>query len=68
MLAVLVTLFFFRWVFDEQFNSFAAGGRVGIESLSIPALLIFAVVLPIVAEVAKNLGGVISRAARSSTT
>jgi hypothetical protein len=59
VLAVLVTLFFFRWVFDEQFNSFAAGGRVGIESLSIPALLIFAVVLPIVAEVAKNLGGVI---------
>jgi hypothetical protein len=59
VLAVLVTLFFFRWVFDEQFNSFAAGGRVGIESLSFPALLIFAVVLPIVAEVAKNLGGVI---------
>jgi len=28
VLAVLVTLFFFRWVFDEQFNSFAAGGRV----------------------------------------
>ena len=26
VLAVLVTLFFFRWVFDEQFNSFAAGG------------------------------------------
>ena len=32
--------------------------RVGIESLSIPALLLFAVVLPIVAEVAKNIGGV----------
>ncbi len=57
-LSILVTLFFFRWVFDEQFNSFAAGSRVGIESLSIPALLLFAVVLPIVAEVAKNIGAV----------
>jgi hypothetical protein len=57
-LSVLVTLFFFRWVFDEQFNSFAAGSRVGIDGLSIPALLVFAVMLPIVAEVVKNLGAV----------
>jgi hypothetical protein len=57
-LAVLVSLFFFRWVFDEQFNTFAAGSRVGIDALSIPALLIFAVLLPIVAEIAKNIGGV----------
>ncbi len=59
ILAVLVSLFFFRWVFDEQFNSFAAGSRVGIDALSFPALLIFAVLLPVVAEVAKNLGGIL---------
>jgi hypothetical protein len=59
VLAVLVSLFFFRWVFDEQFNTFAAGSRIGIDGLSLPALLLFAVVLPIVAEVAKNLGGVL---------
>lgn len=59
VLAVLVSLFFFRWVFDEQFNTFAAGSRIGIDGLSLPALLLFAVVLPVVAEVAKNLGGVL---------
>jgi PrsW family intramembrane metalloprotease len=58
VLAVLVSLFFFRWVFDEQFTSFASGARVGISALSVPALLIFAVLLPVVAEVAKNLGGI----------
>jgi hypothetical protein len=59
ILAVLISLFFFRWVFEDQFNSFAAGSRVGIDALSIPALLIFAVLLPVVAEVAKNLGGIV---------
>ena len=58
VLSILITLFFFRWVFDEQFNEFAAGARVGISALSVPSLLLFAVVLPIVAEVAKNVGGV----------
>src|SRR5262249_9733969 len=47
-LAILVSLFFFRWVFETQFATFAAGSRLGIDSLSVPALLIFAVLLPIV--------------------
>ncbi len=61
ILAVLVSLFFFEWVFAGQFASFAAGGRGrgGIDSLSVPALLVFAVLLPVVAEVVKNLGGVL---------
>jgi hypothetical protein len=59
ILAVLVSLFFFRWVFEDQFNSLAAGSRVGIDALSIPALLVFAVLLPVVAEIAKNLGGIL---------
>lgn len=55
-LAVLVSLFFFEWVFDSQWSSFAGGGRSrgGIGSMSFPALLIFAVLLPVIAEVAKN--------------
>lgn len=59
VLALLVSLVFFNWVFDSQFASFAAGGRGrgGIDALSLPALLIFAVLLPIVAEVVKNIGG-----------
>ncbi len=56
ILAALVSLVFFQWVFDTEFASFAARG--GIDGLSIPALLIFAVLLPVVAEVVKNLPAV----------
>ena len=57
-LAVVVSLVFFKWVFDAQYLSFVAGGqRGGIGTLSIPALLIFAVLLPVVAELVKNLPG-----------
>jgi RsiW-degrading membrane proteinase PrsW (M82 family) len=59
VLSVLVTLFFFRWVFDDQLNSLAASSRIGIDGLSVPALLLFAVVVPVVAEVAKNVGAVL---------
>src|SRR4051794_26027677 len=60
-LAVLVSLFFFDWVFDAQWASFAGGSRSrgGIDSMSFPALLIFAVLLPVVAEVAKNIFAVL---------
>ncbi len=58
-LAILVSLIFFVWVFDNDFQSLVAGGRGGIDSLSISALLIFAVLLPVVAEVVKNLPGVL---------
>lgn len=59
VLSVLVTLVFFQWVFADQLASFASGGRGrgGIGALSIPALLIFAVLLPVIAEVVKNVGG-----------
>ncbi|QIG44567.1 PrsW family intramembrane metalloprotease [Nocardioides anomalus] len=60
-LAVLVSLFFYEWVFDGQWASFSGGGRSrgGIGALSFPALLIFAVLLPVVAEVAKNVFAVL---------
>src|SRR5262245_62448743 len=60
-LAVLVSLFFFEWVFDAQWASFASGthGRGGIGTMSFSALLVFAVLLPVVAEVAKNLFAVL---------
>ena len=60
-LSVLVSLFFFDWVFDAQWASFAGGTRArgGIGSMSFPALLIFAVLLPVVAEVAKNVFAVL---------
>jgi hypothetical protein len=59
LLAVLISLFFFQWVFADQFNTFAASARIGVDGLSLPALLLFAVVLPVIAEVAKNIGGVV---------
>jgi hypothetical protein len=60
-LSVLVSMFFFEWVFESQWASFAGGGRSrgGIGSLSFPALLIFAVLLPIVAQVAQNVFAVL---------
>ncbi|MPZ68854.1 MAG: zinc-ribbon domain-containing protein [Actinobacteria bacterium] len=59
VLATLVSLVFFRWVFDSEFSTFVAGSgtRGGFGTLSVTALLIFAVLLPIVAEIVKNLFG-----------
>lgn len=59
LLSALVSLVFFRWAFDAQFAQFRAIGIRGI-ALEIPleSLLIFAVLLPVVAEVVKNLGPV----------
>ena len=60
-LAVLVSLFFFDWVFDGQWAQIAGSGRArgGVGSMSFPGLLIFAVLLPVIAEVAKNLFAVL---------
>lgn len=60
-LSVLVSLFFFDWVFDGEWASFATSGRGrgGIGGLDLGALLVFAVLLPVVAEVAKNLFAVL---------
>lgn len=59
-LSVLVSLAFYRWFFEGEFLSLAAGAaRGGIGTLSVPALLLFAVALPVVAELVKNLPGVL---------
>jgi hypothetical protein len=60
-LSVLVSLIFFDWVFDAQWASIAGGGRArgGIGGLDPVALVVFAVLLPVVAEVAKNLFAVL---------
>lgn len=60
-LATLVSLVFFRWVFDDQFTAFAGSGRgdSGIGGLDFGALLIFAVLLPVIAEICKNVFSVL---------
>jgi hypothetical protein len=57
LLSALVSLLFFRWAFHTQFAQFRAIGFRGT-ALAIPldSLLVFAVLLPIVAEVVKNIG------------
>ncbi len=55
-LGVLVTLVFFHWVFDDVWTSvlFSSIGNGGLASVPIGGLIVFAVVLPLVAEVVKN--------------
>ena len=57
VLATLVSLVFFRWIFDSEYLSLVVT-RSGISGRSIIGLLIFALLLPVIAEVVKNLGAV----------
>lgn len=60
LLAALVSLAFYHWVFGGQFAEMtlhAATGEVG--DVPLVPLLIFAVVLPIITEIVKNLGPVV---------
>lgn len=60
VLAILVTLTFYEWLFETQWLGLTVGsGRGGIATLSVSGLLIFAVLLPVVAEVVKNLAAVL---------
>lgn len=58
VLAALVSLVFFDWVFEDQFSRLASGpgSRAGIGSISFGSLLVFAVLLPVVAMVVMNAG------------
>jgi hypothetical protein len=59
-LSILVSLFFFRWAFEDQFGSLlAAAGSGLVDNLPILPMLIFAVLLPLVAEVVKNAGAIL---------
>ena len=57
VLSTVISLIFFHWVFEGSFLSLLAG-KSGISGMPVGALLIFAVLLPIVAEVAKNAGAI----------
>ncbi len=57
ILGALVSMVFFRWIFEGDYlQLIVAGGRAGVGSIPFVPLLIFAVLLPIIAEVVKNLG------------
>ena len=59
-LAVLVSLLFFRWAFQDEYIALTVGSaRAGIGAMPILGLLLFSVLLPLVAEVVKNLPGVL---------
>ena len=61
VLAVVVTLVFFRGLFGGEYVSMlmSTGAGGGIGAVPVAGLLIFAVLVPLVAEVAKNLGPIL---------
>lgn len=59
LVSTALSIVFFRWIFDEQFLALAQGaGRRGggLGNLSLGSLAIFVIVLPVLAEVAKQAG------------
>ena len=57
VLSLLISLVFFQWVFEGQFRTLLGGSsRGGLGGVAVVPILIFAVLLPLVTEVAKNLG------------
>src|SRR5205085_10534572 len=59
ILAAGISLAFFTFVFDRQFVALISGpAQTGVGSMPVGALLVFALLLPLVAEVAKNIGPV----------
>jgi hypothetical protein len=60
LLSVLVTLFFYQWVFQEQWTELLfSASRGGIGAMPIGGLMIFVVLLPVVAEAVKNLAAIV---------
>jgi RsiW-degrading membrane proteinase PrsW (M82 family) len=61
VLSLFISLVFFRWIFDAELLTLSRGaaGRSGVTSISVSGLLIFCVLLPVVAEIAKNIGPVL---------
>ncbi|HXY92717.1 MAG TPA: zinc ribbon domain-containing protein [Acidimicrobiia bacterium] len=60
VLGALITLVFYEWVFDNQYFELAAKATLGqLNELPIGPFLIFVVLLPVVAEIAMNVGPVI---------
>ncbi|MCA1727555.1 MAG: PrsW family intramembrane metalloprotease [Actinobacteria bacterium] len=57
-LAVVITLAFFRWLFADAFGGllFTGGDRGGLGALPLGSVALFAVGLPVVAEIAKQIG------------
>ena len=56
-LSVLVSLVFFRWVFDDQFTRLVGSPRrAGLGTLPVGPFLVFVLLLPLVAQIAMNAG------------
>ena len=56
-LSVLVSLVFFRWVFDDQFTRLVGSPRrAGLGTLPVGPFLVFVLLMPLVAQIAMNAG------------
>jgi hypothetical protein len=58
IVSVIVSLVFFQWIFKGEMLGLlrSIGGPGGVGAIPVGALLIFAVLLPVVSEIVKNLG------------
>ncbi len=61
VLGALISLLFYQWVFDDQFLELtgATAAKSGLSSLPVGPFLLFAVLLPVIAEIAMNIGPVL---------
>ncbi|MDQ3991897.1 MAG: PrsW family glutamic-type intramembrane protease, partial [Actinomycetota bacterium] len=58
VLSILISAVFFHWIFADQLRALGFGTRAGI-GIPFGSLVLFTVLLPIVAEIAKNIGPLI---------
>jgi hypothetical protein len=61
VLGALISLVFYAWVFEDQFFELSglAASRSGLDTLPIGPFLLFVLLLPVIAELAMNVGPVI---------
>lgn len=59
VLGVLVSLVFYRWVFEDQFLELTGSTGAGLDTVPVGAFLLFVLLLPVIAEIAMNIGPVL---------
>ena len=59
VLGALVSLVFYRWVFEDQFLELIGSTGAGFDTVPVGAFLLFVLLLPVIAELAMNIGPVL---------
>jgi hypothetical protein len=59
VLGALISLVFYEWVFQDQYLELTAGTSAGLGSFPVGPFLLFVLLLPVIAELAMNVGPVL---------